>query len=421
MDATESHPISGKSKVVVDDGGSSFSGSGGTTSTWSDFKEVDYVTNPTELYKKVCNEDWEGALTAIEENPLESRTWVVHGDPCKNLIEEGEDDDIYDQSVRYLPLHASCERRPPLALVAALLTSYPEGISMVDMNGMFALHYACANQASLDVIELLLVRNQEANRMPANVHDGALPVHLAAQFGVSSPEVMRALLLVDNDLVCATDNDGCTPLDLAMTSKDYKGRHAVIAILRKALKKEREVHRMRNQDDLITSDHLSRFQQMKERRVQNSPASSVKKSDEIRDTIPSIISKNFSAIQQLNNGRDVDNANASLSDTECSLDLTPVSQKPDRTKEIMAEIDVIREKLSLEAAKTLHRKGASDQIKQEGKTVNMTGGGMESQVREVRSKFPRNSENRPWRRRSTESSGTSCEDLHVGKGRCDVI
>ena len=113
---------------------------------------------------------------------------------------------------------------------------------MADVSGMFALHYACANQAGAAVIELLLAHYQEANRVPAQMN-GSLPIHFAAHYGMSSPDVMDILLIGDNDLVCEKDNDECTPLDLAMVSDDYNGRDEVIEKLRSAIKKE--VHEAR--------------------------------------------------------------------------------------------------------------------------------------------------------------------------------
>eukprot|EP00553_Chaetoceros_curvisetus_P002162 CAMPEP_0204629380 /NCGR_PEP_ID=MMETSP0717-20131115/18084_1 /ASSEMBLY_ACC=CAM_ASM_000666 /TAXON_ID=230516 /ORGANISM="Chaetoceros curvisetus" /LENGTH=548 /DNA_ID=CAMNT_0051646305 /DNA_START=59 /DNA_END=1705 /DNA_ORIENTATION=- len=367
------------------DGVASFYSSDDTTC--SEFIEVDRELNPTELYIKICNEDWEGALLALERNPLECQTWVVQRDPCSNEEEEDlYDDDGRDELVRFLPLHAACARRPPLDVVTALITSYPDGVTMVDLNGMFALHYACENQASAAVIELLLVRNLEANRLPATMNNGSLPIHLAAQCGVSSPEVMNILLEVDNDLTCTTDNDGFTPLDLALISKDYDGREEVIEILRNSLRKE--VHLMASGDgDIILSKKSPTIQSRKGRRSWNTTTFSAMSKDSCDMSMTSIISDNFSTAA-LNPKR-----------KEGRRGSTSPRRKMYLAERMMAELDAMREEITdLKAAKILREEGTREQTEREWKAVNMTLEKMERQIQEYtyRNKHSRNIKNAIW-------------------------
>ena len=189
--------------------------------------EVDYDLNPTDLYTCICACDWDNALVALERKPIESKTWVVKSDPCS------DDDD----AVRFLPLHSACARQPPLDIVISLLTAFSEASSIIDDNGMYPLHYACANQASAEIIELLLLHNLDANTYRVELN-GSLPIHLAAQWGVSSPAVMHVLLEQNKSLACARDNDGLSPLELAMNADEYEFSEEVIEILHSTFEEE---------------------------------------------------------------------------------------------------------------------------------------------------------------------------------------
>lgn len=191
--------------------------------------EVDCDLNPTDLYTSICALDWKRALRALEKNPIESRIWVVKRDPYSD-----KDD---DDAVRFLPLHSACARQPPLDIVIKLLSLYSEASSIIDDNGMYPLHYACANQASAEVIELLLVHYPQANNHRVEMN-GSLPIHLSAQWGVSSPVVMKLLLNQNTSLACARDNDDLSPLELAINAEDYEYKDEVIDILRRCFERE---------------------------------------------------------------------------------------------------------------------------------------------------------------------------------------
>ncbi len=296
--------------------------------------EVDYDLNPTELYQSICNSDWGGALVALEKNPLECRTWVVKRDPYS------EDQDA---SVRFLPLHSACAREPPLDVIIGLLTCYPEGASVIDDNGMLPLHYACANQASAAVIELLLLHNQEANRFRVQM-SGSLPIHLAAQWGVSSPAVMDILLAENNSLACAKDNDECTPLELAMISEDYRHRDEVIEILRKAFEKEV----LNDGDDSTISTHFSAIQQLKRRHGRHSIVFTTKS---------------------------VDSGN--------SRNMIMPKKSLDTAEKMMAELDAMREEIvELRATKALQVESTREQIEREWGAVKDTLDEMKRQSQE---------------------------------------
>ena len=228
--------------------------------------EVDYDLNPTDLYTCICACDWDNALVALERKPIESKTWVVKSDPCS------DDDD----AVRFLPLHSACARQPPLDIVISLLTAFSEASSIIDDNGMYPLHYACANQASAEIIELLLLHNLDANTYRVELN-GSLPIHLAAQWGVSSPAVMHVLLAQNKSLACARDNDGLSPLELAMNADEYEFSEEVIDILHSTFEEEA----MNDGDDSTISTRFTAYEKKRKKGKRNL----MKELEEMREVV----------------------------------------------------------------------------------------------------------------------------------------
>ena len=203
--------------------------------------EVDYDLNPTELYLRICDSDWDASLNALEHNPIESRIWVVKSDG------DGQ------STCRFLPIHSACARQPPVSIICALLDAFPEGVNARDDNGMYPLHYASANHASVEVIDVLLSAFPDANQLRVEA-DGALPIHLAAQWGVSSLSVIDLLLAENPSLACARDNDGNISLDLAKQSEWYSCRKQVINRLSEVVAEEENAASI-NDSSTITSLH----------------------------------------------------------------------------------------------------------------------------------------------------------------------
>ena len=54
-----------------------------------------------------------------------------------------------------LPLHIACESKASFEAIHLLVTSYPESVSIQGGESMYAIHYALANKACIDVIALL--------------------------------------------------------------------------------------------------------------------------------------------------------------------------------------------------------------------------------------------------------------------------
>lgn len=188
--------------------------------------EVDLNYNPTQLYLLISDSKWYEALRSIKDNPIQARIWVV----------KTEHYDSEEGTCRFLPIHSACARQAPLSVVSALLEAYPEGASRVDENGMCPLHYACANHASSEVVQILLEFFPEGRLQRVEV-SRALPIHLAAQWGVSSPKVFKHLLEGNQSLASARDSEGLSPIDLVVEA-DYPRRYEILSILKESMLQE---------------------------------------------------------------------------------------------------------------------------------------------------------------------------------------
>lgn len=194
--------------------------------------EVDYDYNPTLLYLHISDSDWYQTLHSIQDNPTQARIWVV----------KTENKGKRNQSqCRFLPLHSACAREPPLVVVSALLEAYPEGAGKKDDNGMCPLHYATANHASAEVVRVLINYYPQAlfQRVESS---GALPIHLAAQWGVSSISVMEHILENNNSLAAARDGDGLCPLEIAIDADYIENKVGIINLLRDSMLQETLEH-----------------------------------------------------------------------------------------------------------------------------------------------------------------------------------
>lgn len=185
--------------------------------------EVDFDTNPTDLYTAICAGEWENATSIVKENPDQARIWVVRHDP--------EDDSAI--LWRFLPLHSACARQPSDSLVEALLLAYPDAASAKDDQGFLPLHYACGNRASDGAVNMLLIVYPQG----ADVRDpygGKLPLHHLAQWGTFSAGVVNMLLAVHPGAISEKDSSGYLPLDLAKAA-NYPGRNVVITALKRCM------------------------------------------------------------------------------------------------------------------------------------------------------------------------------------------
>jgi ankyrin repeat protein len=157
----ESHSVFGDAYSMK----SRSTGSSSAPSMRYDEPEADYDDGATDLYRRIENKDWDGALSRLEVNPIEAKTWVSRREHNSEKTRW-----------RLLPLHAVCIFRAPLALIEGLIQVYPDGPKMKDDQGMLPVHLACRNGASKGVVMTLLMAFPES--IHVNDRKGRSPNYL---------------------------------------------------------------------------------------------------------------------------------------------------------------------------------------------------------------------------------------------------
>mmetsp|Transcript_22921 Transcript_22921/g.47821 ORF Transcript_22921/g.47821 Transcript_22921/m.47821 type:complete len:293 (-) Transcript_22921:678-1556(-) len=100
--------------------------------------------------------------------------------------EDGQTRELY-------PFAMLCCMKPPLSLVELMYNSNPKAIAMRESRrGSLPLHYACAFEASLDVVQFLFSKHPDAVKTPRK--DMVFPIHLACGYYMGQPEVINFLL-----------------------------------------------------------------------------------------------------------------------------------------------------------------------------------------------------------------------------------
>ena len=102
-------------------------------------------------------------------------------------------------------LHLACANNAPVEVVTLLIAAYPDGakekvgddrrLQFLE-DGWLPLHLACANNASFQVVSALLAAHPDGAK--AKYKDGRLPLHLACSKDPSI-DIIRALLAAHPD------------------------------------------------------------------------------------------------------------------------------------------------------------------------------------------------------------------------------
>lgn len=229
--------------------------------------EVDYDKNITTLYQAICDCQWDLAIATAEKNPMEAKTWVIrHYNSDANNINANDKSNESTPEImwRFLPIHSACARKPPAAVISALLKAYRGGAHCVDDQGMYPLHYACGNQASREVVRLLLISYCHAAREPDP--RGMLPIHYLACWGPSSVSIIDMVIVATKKCgvnstdshntggtrsyggIFEKDEEGSTALDLALTA-EYEEKDVVVAALRRWMERGLSTNRGTNSTD----------------------------------------------------------------------------------------------------------------------------------------------------------------------------
>ena len=114
------------------------------------------------------------------------------------------------------PLHLMCKLNdPPKQLVNDLVASAPEIASFADSYGWLPLHHACANGASTEVLQILIMAYPDGKLIQDT--QNRTPLHFYATRNADSPEVMtrNVVLLADTGAAELADRGGMLPMHYA--------------------------------------------------------------------------------------------------------------------------------------------------------------------------------------------------------------
>lgn len=117
---------------------------------------MDYTKGGTMLHTAIEQRQWKSVLSRMQHSPHEVSTYVYR-------IDTSTPNAHYNY--RVLPLHSTVMRNPPTLVVSALLSAYPEAVS-VKCDGNLPLHLALKHGASLDVIQTLVLAYPKAVEIP---------------------------------------------------------------------------------------------------------------------------------------------------------------------------------------------------------------------------------------------------------------
>ena len=160
-------------------------------------QEVDYE-NRTTLVKHIVKWDWKAVIKRALKHPEEASTWIS----TKGV----------NGVVRFLPVHKACVLNPPVEVVEALISAYPDGAKSYDQDGWLPLHCAAYYCASESITTLLIQANPAACK--AKDEEGRLPLHYACMKG-SSREIVEKLVNACPKSAQLKDDEGLTALHLA--------------------------------------------------------------------------------------------------------------------------------------------------------------------------------------------------------------
>lgn len=180
-----------------------------------------HVDDHTKLFQLLLDKKWDKALSRLKKHPEEASMTGK----CSGLS-------LY-------PLHLICleqngsYNKVLVALVQRLLECFPTAAAEHvdgDVYGRLPLHVALANGVMMDVIQLILDARREVSLMAD--FENNLPLHIALQtrcdFGLHTKvskldmSVLQELVKMQPTSIYASNNQGLTPLQIAVTLDDIR-------------------------------------------------------------------------------------------------------------------------------------------------------------------------------------------------------
>jgi hypothetical protein len=233
----------------------------------------------TPLIQHLLSKDWDATLQRLKTNPSESKTWVElelnpvlfniaatrttplapsnsESEVNSSISEQqhGEVDQQHEEQLpretwttmppaptsnssnyqavtqldtvdmaqsrksRVLPLHLAARNGAPLRVIQALVASNPKAVTKSDsFYDRHALHFACLNEPSSEVVSFLLQKSQRSSVCHSDKMS-RLPLHYAA-FGKADIDVFDALLWSFPEGAEAPEVHGWLPLYVAVKTQ----------------------------------------------------------------------------------------------------------------------------------------------------------------------------------------------------------
>mmetsp|Transcript_16088 Transcript_16088/g.20023 ORF Transcript_16088/g.20023 Transcript_16088/m.20023 type:complete len:256 (+) Transcript_16088:81-848(+) len=176
------------------------------------FSGLQALFTSNNLNDLITKRNWKSIELKCQQQPQTAKTW--------SLI-PGFYDEEYDAWT--LPIHLICARHPPTtSVVESIIFAFPEGLQMRESAyHRLPLHIACINNASFDVIHLLLTYYRDGVRESDDF--GRLPLHYALSNGCGV-EVIRALVNAYPAATMTADVNQWLPVHVAC----YRGTSAEV-------------------------------------------------------------------------------------------------------------------------------------------------------------------------------------------------
>lgn len=141
-------------------------------------------------------------------------------DVVQALIEAAFDTVQWTDSHGWLPLHHACANGASPEVIKMLVDAYPEGRVTQDQQNRTPLHFYATrntdNPATM-VLNVELLSENSAAAAALSDRSGMLPIHYACAYG-THPVVLKALAKVNPASLTAKENNGRTPMHLAMVN-----------------------------------------------------------------------------------------------------------------------------------------------------------------------------------------------------------
>lgn len=154
------------------------------------------------LRSLIASREWKHVMKKINSEP--------------KSISQKQEIELCGQRTEAYPLHQVVSQRPPLNIVDAMVSVFPDACWLPDdVLGKLPLHIACQNRASGEVQRCLLIAFPDAAKLTDTV-ERRLPLHYACIDGYLNE--VSLLIAAEKRALKAKDIHGKTPVDLCQAS-----------------------------------------------------------------------------------------------------------------------------------------------------------------------------------------------------------